>query len=576
MTDLIAPDAKVSLLALAEEAWEGSMAEHPLYATALGDQRFLANLGPNDVDAPARERARLSGLLARANEIPDAPLDDATRITRSALVDFLRFELDLVESGVERWIVDPLDGPQVLLLNVESYQPLATEAHGRAAVERWRAMGPWIDQHTERLRESLADGFVAPRSLVDSVLDELDELLERPDDEWPLLKPVAATHPDWLPGAQREFAEGLTTAVRDGIGPAFRRMREVLATEILPQARPNDRPGLCHVPDGEVAYAHLVRAHTTLDLDPTVIHQTGLDEVARIDAEFARLGGHLLQTSSTEATLERLRTDPALRFGSSDEVLATAESALSRANAAIPGWFGRLPVAPCEIVVMGPHESKHSTIAYYRQPAADGSRPGRYYLNTTLPQTRPRYEAEALAFHESVPGHHLQLAIAQELDGLPAFRRFGGATAFIEGWGLYTERLSDEMGLYSGELDRFGILSFDAWRACRLVVDTGIHAMGWTRGAAIAFMVEHTALAENNIVNEVDRYIAIPGQALAYKMGQLELLRLRAQAESALSGEFDIRAFHDAVLGEGAIGLETLRGVIAAWIEGRAHAGLAT
>jgi uncharacterized protein (DUF885 family) len=571
MTDLSAPDARASLLALAEEAWDGSMAEHPLYATALGDQRFLADLGPNDIDAPARERARLSGLLARAKEIPEAPLDEATRITRSALVDFLRFELDLVESGVERWIIDPLDGPQVQFLNVESYQPVATEAQGRAAVERWRAMGPWIDRHTERLRESLADGFVASQSLVDSVLDELEELLEQPDGEWPLLKPVAAPHPDWSPGARGAFGECLVEAVRDGIRPAFRHMREVLATEILPQARPDERPGLCHMPEGEAAYAHLVRAHTTLDLDPTVIHRTGLGEVARIDAEFAELGGRLLETSSTAATLERLRSDPALRFTTSDEVLATAEKALSRANAAIPGWFGRLPVAPCEIVVMGPHESKHSTIAYYRQPAADGSRPGRYYLNTTLPQTRPRYEAEALAFHESVPGHHLQLAIAQELDGLPAFRRFGGATAFIEGWGLYTERLSDEMGLYSGEVDRFGILSFDAWRACRLVVDTGLHAMGWTRGEAIAFMIEHTALAENNIVNEVDRYIALPGQALAYKVGQLELLRLRAQAEAALSGDFDIRAFHDRVLGEGAIGLETLRSVIAAWIEPKAH-----
>jgi uncharacterized protein (DUF885 family) len=570
VTDLTIPDARASLLALAVEAWDGSMAKHPLYATALGDQRFLADLGPNDAGAPARERDRLSGLLARALEIPDAPLDEATRVTRSALVDFLRFELGLVESGLERWSVDPLDGPQVELLNVESYQPVATEAQSRAAVERWQSMGPWIDRHTERLRESLADGFVAPRSLVDSVLDELDELLERPDEEWPLLKPLAAPHPDWSPGARRGFGEGLADAVRDGIRPAFRRMREVFATEILPKARPDERPGLCHMPEGEAAYAHLVRAHTTLGVDPAVVHQTGLDEVARIDAEFAELGGRLLKTSTTAATLERLRSDPALRFDTSDEVLATAEGALSRANAAIPGWFGRLPVAPCEIVVMGPHESKHSTIAYYRQPAADASRPGRYYLNTTLPETRPRYEAEALAFHESVPGHHLQLAIAQELDGLPAFRRFGGATAFIEGWGLYTERLSDEMGLYSSEIDRFGIISFDAWRACRLVVDTGLHAMGWTRGQAIAYMVEHTALAENNIANEVDRYIAIPGQALAYKAGQLELLRLRAQAEAALGQDFDIRAFHDAVLGEGAIGLETLRGVIATWIQRKA------
>ena len=188
-----------------------------------------------------------------------------------------------------------------------------------------------------------------------------------------------------------------------------------------------------------------------------------------------------------------------------------ARASLARANAAIGDWFGRLPKAPCEVVVMPAHEEKHSTIAYYREPAADGSRPGQYYINTYAPETRPRYEAETLAFHESVPGHHLQLAIMQELTELPAFRRFNGSTAYIEGWGLYTERLSEEMGLLSSEIDRFGVLSFDAWRAARLVVDTGMHALGWTRQQAIDFMVEHTALGENNIANEVDRYISYAG-----------------------------------------------------------------
>jgi uncharacterized protein (DUF885 family) len=266
------------------------------------------------------------------------------------------------------------------------------------------------------------------------------------------------------------------------------------------------------------------------------------------------------------AILERLRSDPELHFRTSDEVFAVAEASLARANAAIPEWFGRLPATPCVVVAMGEHEARHSTIAYYRQPAADGSRPGSYYINTTAPETRPRYEAEVLAFHEAVPGHHLQIAIAQELEGLPAFRRLAGPTAYAEGWGLYTERLSEEMGLLTGDLDRFGILSFDAWRACRLVVDTGLHAFGWSRDAAIAFMVEHTALAENNIVNEVDRYLAMPGQALAYKLGQREIVALRDQGRAALGDAFDIRAFHDVVLGQGAVGLGTLRTVVESWI----------
>ena len=221
---------------------------------------------------------------------------------------------------------------------------------------------------------------------------------------------------------------------------------------------------------------------------------------------------------------------------------------------------------------MEPHEEEHSTIAYYRQPAADGSRPGQYFINTSSPQTRPRYEAEALAYHESIPGHHLQIAIGQELPDLPEFRRHLGPTAFFEGWGLYAERLADEMGLYTGDLDRIGVLSFDAWRAARLVVDTGMHALGWPRDRAIAFMLAHTALAPNNIANEVDRYIALPGQALAYKTGQLEILRLRVEARERLGAAFDIRGFHDAVLGGGALALPTLRGVVEAWTSDRLRA----
>ena len=567
MTDGRPAESGRVLADLAAEAWDGYMAANPLYATALGDRRYLTQLSPNGAAAEDRESARLRDLLARTTELAEEGLTSANRVTRRALLDNLAYELGLAESHLASWAVDPLDGPQVQLLNVESYQPIDTPVEGRAAVERWRGMGPWLDRHVDGLRAGLADGRVAPKALVDKVIEELDDLLARPVESWPLAAPAEADHPDWSAEERGIFADGLMAAIRETVRPAFARQRAFLADELLGRARSNEKPGLCHVPGGEAAYTRLVQAHTTLDLEPDAIHAIGLAEVARIDAEFEELGRSVLGAPSRSATLNRLRTDPALHFATAAEVEATAVAALARANAAIPKWFGRLPVAPCEVVVMGDHESKHSTIAYYRQPAADGSRPGRYYLNTSLPETRPRYEAETLAFHESVPGHHLQIAIAQELDGLPAFRRFDGPTAFIEGWGLYVERLAAEMGLYSGDLDRFGVLSFDAWRACRLVVDPGMHALGWSRDEAIAFMVEHSALAENNIVNEVDRYIAIPGQALAYKLGQLEFLRLRAMATEALGDRFDIRAFHDAVLGEGAVGLPTLRAMVDGWLE---------
>jgi uncharacterized protein (DUF885 family) len=319
---------------------------------------------------------------------------------------------------------------------------------------------------------------------------------------------------------------------------------------------------MAHIPDGPETYRRLMRAHTSIDAAPEELHRVGLDEIGRIDAEFVELGARLLGTDGLAATLDALRTDPSLRFATRDEVVAVAEASLARANAAIGEWFGRLPQAPCEVVVMPAHEERHSTIAYYREPAADGSRPGQYFINAYAPETRPRYEAETLAFHESVPGHHLQLAIMQELTDLPAFRRFNGTTSYIEGWGLYTERLSEEMGLLTGEMDRFGVLSFDAWRASRLVVDTGIHALGWTRQQAIGFMAEHTALGLNNVENEVDRYITYAGQALAYKVGQLELLRLRAEARERLGSRFDIRRFHDVVLEQGALPLGVLRSVV--------------
>ncbi|MFL5769993.1 MAG: DUF885 domain-containing protein [Chloroflexota bacterium] len=566
----VGAEAAVRLLHVADAYWTAQMADHPLYATAIGDRRYLTALGPNDLEALGRSESRLRTFVAKVEEIPDQALAAPDRITRAALLDELRYELALVGSGTAAWAVDPLDGPQVELLNVASYQPLATPQDGAAAVARWREMGPWIDRHVERLRSTAREGLVAPRSLVDSVVDELDDLLATADEAWPLYALPTADRPRWSALERMRFSNELADAIRDGIRPAFERQRAFLADELRPIARPDDRAGLAHVPGGEAAYRLLAAGHTTLDLTPAAIHEIGIEEIGRVDAEFAELGGRLLGVDGTAATLDRLRHDPALRFPTRDEVRETAEASLRRATAAIPAWFGRLPQAPCHVVVMGDHEAKHSTIAYYRQPAADGSRPGSYYINTTLPETRPRYEAEALAFHEAVPGHHLQLAIAQELTDLPAFRRFGGATAFIEGWALYTERLAQEMDLYSGPLDRFGILSFDAWRASRLVVDTGMHALGWTRGQAIDYMLAHTALAENNIVNEVDRYLAMPGQALAYKAGQLEIVRLRRTAEAALGGRFEIRGFHDAVLGDGAVGLGTLGGIVQRWIEGSA------
>ena len=395
---------------------------------------------------------------------------------------------------------------------------------------------------------------------MNKTLAQLDEILSKKKAaEWALLAPALEAHDDWSADDRARFQTDLAAAVDEVVRPALVRYKVFLRDSILPSARHPEMAGLAAMPGGLGTYRKLVRVHTSLDKLPTELHQLGLDEIKRIRAETSALGQKVLGTSDFVEIQRRLRKDPAMQFKTEQEIEDKARATLARAKAAIPKWFGMLPKADCEVKVMGMHEAPFSTIAYYRQPAADGSRPGYYMINTYKPKTRPRYEAEALAFHESIPGHHLQIAIAQELTGLPEFRKHQGVTAFVEGWGLYAERLADDMGLYTDDLDRLGMLSYDAWRASRLVVDTGMHALGWSRQQAIDYMTANTLLAENNIVNEVDRYLVNPGQALAYKCGQLEILRLRDEAKRRLGDRFDIRAFHDAVLRNGAVALPVLR-----------------
>ncbi|HME19076.1 MAG TPA: DUF885 domain-containing protein, partial [Nitrososphaerales archaeon] len=426
-----------SLAELAKEYWESRMADEPLYATVLGDRRFDDRLTDITQRGRSRREKDYGAVLSRCREINEGPLTGADRLTRTALLVDAQAQLDYSSCGLEEWTVDPLGGPQVEFQNTESYQPVRTPAEGRAMVKRWRAMGLYLDDHVSNLKRGAAKGKLPVRICVEKTLDELQDLLSKQDEEWPFERPLAQAHRDWPEADLREFKEGLTAATRESIRPAFSSYLQYLKSDVLSRARPQERPGIMHVAGGSEAYAKLIRVHTSLDLTPDQLHQTGLKEVAKINAEMEELGQKVFGTGDRAKILERLRTDRSLYFESRDEVAATAEAALSRAKAAIPKWFGRLPKADCAVVRMEEHEEKHSTIAYYRQPAADGSRPGSYYINTSAPETRPRYEAETLAFHESIPGHHLQIAIAQELAGIPDFRRYSGVTAFVEGWGLY-------------------------------------------------------------------------------------------------------------------------------------------
>ncbi|HVK87962.1 MAG TPA: DUF885 domain-containing protein, partial [Kofleriaceae bacterium] len=369
----------------------------------------------------------------------------------------------------------------------------------------------------------------------------------------------------WPAGERARLHAALRHAVASTVQPALVRERDFLRDRVLPNARV-EKEGLAGLVDGETCYRASIQQHVALPMTPRELHELGLSEIARTDRELAELGARVLGTPDLAATITKLRTDKALYFASREEILAAAQQALDRAKAATPRFFRTLPKTDCVMREIPDYEAPYTTIAYYRQPHYDGSKPGEYFVNTFKPETRPRFELEALTWHESVPGHHTQIAIAQELGAMPAFRKLDGSTAYVEGWALYTERLAEEMGLYSSDLDRLGKVSYDAWRASRLVVDTGLHAMGWTRARAEAFMREHTALTEINISNEVDRYIGWPGQALAYKVGQLEILRLRAEAERQLGDRFDLPGFHDVVLGAGAVTLPVLRELVTAWV----------
>lgn len=564
--------AATPLAALAAEYWEDRLAAEPLEATLLGVRTYDDRLADITDAGHTREIARLSALLERARGLDVATLAGADRTTHSLLVGEIENDLALRVCRLDEWTVDSMRGPQVDFLTLGHLQTVSTLAQGRALVARWRKMGPFLDDHIANLRQGLKAGRVATRGAVARVIAQLDEMLAKPASESALTAPGAATGPAFSEADRAAFAADLEGAVSGAILPAFARYRRALVGEVSPHARDEEHVGLCHVPGGVASYGRLIKVHTSLDLSADEIHRIGLEEITRVREEMRALGERALGAADLASIQARLRGDAALFFATRDEIEAKAAQALARANAAFPSWFGVVPRTPCVVKRIEAYEEKDCVLGYYRQPAIDGSRPGTYYINTYAPETRPRYEAEVLAFHEAVPGHHSQIAIAQELGGLPEFRKHAGVTAYIEGWALYTERLADEMGLYSGDLDRIGMLSFDAWRASRLVVDTGLHAMGWSRARAVAYMLENTILAENNIANEVDRYITMPGQALAYKLGQREIQRLRADAERRLGARFEIKGFHDALLEAGAVSLPTLREQVERWVSTAAAA----
>jgi uncharacterized protein (DUF885 family) len=565
------------LAALLVDHWRWVLEDDPLYATEVGVHALDDRLPDRSPRGYELSRARRRDLLKRARAIDAAPLTPSDALS----LEVLRFEL---ESAVrsegcrfEEWTVNPRDNPITRWNNLPEVHQVKSARDAENLVARYRGIARSIDDEVRMLARGARDGLYAPRESIERVITMHRELAAQPPERWamasPLAKPIAGSRRDSGDAEsgvdealRRRLRAELLALVKGDIRAALGRYAAYL-DGLKGRGREGAESGLVGLPRGPECYRARIHAFTTIALDPESVHTLGRAEIERTDAAITELGKRVFGTDSLAATLGRLRDDRAIYFTSAEQIESEAETALRAAEAAVPRVFGTLPKTPCVVRRIPDYEARFTTIAYYRPPHPGGAKPGEYFVNVLDPATRPRFEARALAFHEAVPGHHTQIAVAQELGSVPAFRRHGTITAYVEGWALYAERLADELGLYRDDLDRLGMLSFEAWRAARLVVDSGVHARGWTREQATAYMAAHTALSLGNIDNEVDRYVIWPGQALAYKIGQLEILRLRELATNKLGAAFSLPKFHDVLLLSGPVPLTVLAQRVDAFVK---------
>lgn len=548
---------------IAARFWEEYLRLSPLTATMYGDGRYDDRL---DDPGPAGRAARIAIARQAADEalaIPADGLGVEDRITR----DMLRIAADLAEREAalgfhELTAVDHMSGPQTMLAQTAQFQPADTPERLEKFLARLEAYGGFMDAYITILDEGRASGRTAARIVVERTIDQLKRLLAMPIEQ--------AIIPSMAQVASEADRERVRDVVRDVVYPADRRYLEALSGAYLEASRAE--PGLRSAPNGEALYRHAIRAWTTLDLDPRDVHQIGLDELAAIDAErleIARAEGFGDDVAGYRAALA---ADPANRASTRDELVARATEDIGRAMAVAPKAFGRLPAASCQVRPVEEFKEKDVAFAYYFPPATDGSRDGIYYVNTYDLPSRTFSKLASTTFHEAVPGHHFQIALEMEHPNLNVFRRLGSRIvggAYVEGWGLYAERLADELGLYRNAGERMGMLDAQAWRASRLIVDSGMHGLGWSRQQSIDWLLK-TGLSETDALIETDRYICWPGQALCYMIGMREIRRLRHELEARDGSAFDLRAFHDEVIGHGSLPLATLAAELPGWVPSRA------
>jgi uncharacterized protein (DUF885 family) len=552
---------------LFSDEWEVRMQEDPWQATLCGDHRFNDRLpAASEADA-GRHAGQASAFLDRLHAIDRAALPPGDQLNYDIFERELSNRLLEHAFGTHFMPVSRLSGFQINFPDLTDFTPFKTPLDYEHYIRRLNGYADFCLQNIELMRAGMRRGYVPARAALAGIEESIRSLLAIDPRQSVFYKPFqrfpASVAETWCEKLREEGAAAIAGPVSDG----YRTLLKFMSEEYLPAARAEIAASA--LPDGAAYYAYCVRKFTSLDLTPEQVHATGLEEVRRIRAE---MDATMRQTGfkwNFKEFLAFLRSEPRFYVDTPLALMKEVALIMKKVDGELPALFKVLPRTPYGLREIPAYSAPDQTSAYYMLPAGDGSTAGFYYVNTYGLKSRPLYEYEALSLHEAVPGHHLQLALQLEQTGVPQFRRFGEVTAFVEGWALYAERLGLEMGFYQDTYSNFGRLIFEMWRAARLVVDTGMHALGWTRQQAIDFMAENTALSLLNITNEVDRYIAWPGQALAYKTGELKIRELRRLAEQRLGTRFDVREFHNAILQNGGIPLDVLEAAIKLWIEGQ-------
>jgi prolyl oligopeptidase len=556
-------DAAGDFKALLDEHWEWTLRNSPVLASSLGDRRYNDQWPDRSLSAIARRHDETREYLRRIYAIERAALPETDQLNHELLRRELQDDVDAHAFSGHLLPFFHRGGVQNLE-NTTNQLRLESTRDFDDWLARMNRIDEVVEQHIDLAEAGRKQGITAPKILMERVRSQLALQLVENAAESPFFR-AFDNLPDSIPAGDRERLRATATeTIEKTVLPAYRKLARYFNDKYLPAAR--DSVGQSALPDGSAWYEFLARSFTTTRMTPDEIHRLGLEEVKRIRGEMQQIIDGLEFDGSFQDFLTFMRTDPQFYYDNPDDLYEAYLATSKRIDPELVKLFGVLPRMPYGVKPIPDSIAPDTTTAYYSRPAADGSRAGIYWVNLYKPEVRPKYEIEVLSVHEAMPGHHLQISLQQELGDMPNFRRFLGFTAFVEGWGLYSERLGYDLGLYNDPYSRFGQLTYDMWRAVRLVVDTGIHYKGWTRQQAIDFFAANAAKTEHDIVNEIDRYIAMPGQALAYKIGQLKILRIRQRAELQLGAEFDIRAFHDALLGGGALPLDILEQRMDTWL----------